>query len=195
MKPAFDKAQNTATKLLLQQDITSLHIDVRSLTLPDHIHIDSMQNFCALTGLPISELLREGSVIEGACVFRQYGHQIILYDDNIANEHRKHWGIAHELGHVLLDHRNDDRTAEIEAHFFAAQLIAPEIVLWELCRRKGRLSDSDLSTHFNLSFEAAVKRITTLSRRNTFNCTDIDKQLLRKFAPAIDRAMPRFLAS
>lgn len=193
MKPDFDKAQNAATKLLLKQDINSLFIDVRSFSLPEAVFIESMQNFCNVTGFPISEL--NSGHIDGACLLKQGKARIVLYDDNIINESRKHWGIAHELGHVFLNHTNDNRESEIEAHFFAAQLIAPEIVLWELCKRKGSLSDYDLPLYFNLSYEAATKRITTLRRRARYNYADIDKQLLQKFTPVINREFQQICAS
>ena len=53
MKPDFDRAQNTATALLVQQNLTSLHIDVRDFHLKPGIIIDSIQNFCRITGQPL----------------------------------------------------------------------------------------------------------------------------------------------
>lgn len=193
MKPDFDKAQNAATKLLLKQDISSLFIDVRNFHLPEAVYIESMQNFCNITDFPISEL--NSRHINGACLLKQGKARIVLYDDSIINESRKHWGIAHELGHVFLNHTSDNRESEIEAHFFAAQLIAPEIILWELCKRKGSLSDYDLPLYFNLSYEAATKRIATLRRRARYNYADIDKQLLQKFTPVINREFQQICAS
>lgn len=193
MKPDFDKAQNAATKLLLKQDINSLFIDVRNFSLPEAVFIESMQNFCDVTGFPISKLNNEH--IDGACLLKQGKARIILYDDSIVNNSRKHWGIAHELGHVFLNHTNDNRESEIEAHFFAAQLIAPEIVLLELCKRKGSLFGCDLPAYFNISYEAAAKRIATLSHRSTYNYADIDRQLLQKFTPIINREFRQICAS
>ena len=194
MKPDFDKAQNAATKFLLSQDIKSLYIDVRNFVLPSDVIIVSIQEFSRNTGFDSAELKRR-CIDGGACLVRDQGFNFIFYDDDIPNEQRKHWGITHELGHIFLEHTNDKRESEIEAHFFAAQLIAPEIVLWELYKRKGKLSDYDLFTHFNLSYEAASKRITTLNRRSGFNCADIDKQLLCKFTPIIDKEISHFLVS
>ena len=186
MKPDFEKAQNTATMLLLQQNVNSLYIDVRNFNLPAFITIDTMQNYAMLTGFPLC-MLRE-SQVDGSCVIKTGGRCIILYDDAVQNEQRKHWGIAHELGHIFLGHEDDSEKSEKEAHFFAAQIVAPEIVLMELCRRRGRLNDAEIYWYFNLSHEAAEKRLTTLLRRSTFNFADIDKQLLIKFIPLLARA-------
>lgn len=189
MKPDFDRAQNAATELLLQQDITSLCVDARNFVLPKDIIIDSMQNFSALSQYPISEL--RSRHIDGACLLRQGDYRIILYDDTISNEQRKHWGIVHELGHAYMNHTSDDKNAEIEAHFFAAQLVTPEIVLVEMCKRQGSLSAYDVYNNFNVSFQSAQKRIQTLQKRPCYNYSGIDRQLLEKFSPAIDEAIHR----
>lgn len=188
MKPDFDKAQDTATRLLLNQNIQSLYIDVRKFALPADYYIESMQNFCAATGLPISELHIKH--LDGACLIKQGPVRIILYDDTIANEQRKHWGIVHELGHAFLDHNNDEGVAEIEAHFFAAQIVMPEIVLCNLRSRCGGLNPQIISDTFNASLESSCRRIGTLSRRCWFNSSEPDKQLLSKFRPIIDKEFP-----
>lgn len=190
MKPDFEKAQNAATELLLGQNIDSLYIDARNFKLPSNIIIDSIQNFSQLTHYPLS--LLNTDKIDGALVLSQGNKKIILYDDDISNEQRKHWGIIHELGHIYLGHiylghTDDCKNSEIEAHFFAAQLVSPEIVLWDICRRKGQLTDTDIFTHFNLSYEASTKRIQTLSRRLRYNSAASDKELLNKFVPILDR--------
>lgn len=190
MKPDFDRAQNAATRLLLTQNIDSLYIDARNFTLPDGLIIDSMQNFCALGEVPIEKL--NLSCINGALFFQCAPYQLILYDDSIENEQRKHWGIIHELGHVVMKHPSDACTYEVEAHFFAAQLVAPEIVLIEIAKRQGSLSAYDIFSNFNMSYAAAEKRTHTLEQRPCYNSEEIDKQLLQKFLPIIDRAMPRF---
>lgn len=187
MKPDFNRAQNAATELLLKQTINSLYLDARNFILPDGIIIDTVQNFSELTQCPITEL--GIGLIDGACLLQQGSHQIILYDDTIRNEQRKHWGIIHELGHACLGHSCDDRKYEIEAHFFAAQLVSPEIVLVDICKRKGCITAYDLYTNFNLSLEAAQKRIRTLQQRPCYNYDDVDRQLLEKFSPVLDEAL------
>jgi hypothetical protein len=183
MKPDFDFAQNTATKLLLSQNISELFIDIRNFQLRSDIIIDTMQHYSVTTGVPLPEL--QECAIQGAITLSKYGKHLILYDDLVENERRKHWGIAHEVGHVYLDHANDSAKEEIEAHFFAAQVIAPEIVLIELSKRKCGINCLDLYNHFNLSLEAAQKRLQTLRNRGCWNSGDIDKALLSKYKPLI----------
>lgn len=185
MMPDFYKAQNAATELLLQQNIDSLYIDIRDFKLPNNITIDSLQNFCRLSGFPIAEL--EGSCIDGACLLVKEPHRIILYDNRIKNERRKNWSIGHELGHIYLNHKDDDRKSEIEAHFFTAQIVMPEIVLWEIYKRQERsLTVSDIYERFNASYEAAAKRLNTINKRQCFDSGSVNKRLLEKFKPILN---------
>lgn len=193
MKPDFEKAQNTATKILLQQNITGFFIDVRTFSTANNIIIDSMQNFCKLTGFSLSNFKK--NKMAGACLVKEDGCNIILYDDSMPNNARKHWGIAHELGHIVLDHTRDSRTEEIEAHFFAAQIVTPEIVLMEFAKRLGRLSATDLPYYFNISYEAACRRIGTLNRRCIYSSSQIDLQLLEKFSPLMHQITPHIYVS
>ena len=48
MQPDFHTAQITATKLLLKQNINSLHIDVRNFKFDKNIVIDSVQNYAKI---------------------------------------------------------------------------------------------------------------------------------------------------
>lgn len=193
MKPDFDRAQDTATALLLQQEINTLHIDVRNFHLPSNIIIDTIQNYCALTNTPVSNFNTKGH--GEAYTVRYEGKSIILYDDSISYEPRKHWGIAHELGHVYLGHTVDNREAEIEAHYFAAQLVAPEIVLYNMAWRQGHLYGYELPEHFNISWEAAEKRVSCLNRRYCYNYGENDKLLEARFAPILDKELytPRLI--
>ncbi len=185
MRPDFNRAQDTATALLVQQNLCSLYIDVRDFCLPANIIIDSVQNFCKCTGQSISDFSAKN--LDGACTIKRSGKSIILYDDDISYVPRKHWGIVHELGHVYLGHTSDDRNSEIEAHFFAAQIVTPEIVLINIAKRQGHLSLSDLTEHFNVSLESAEKRISCLNRKYSYNYGENDKLLEARFSPILDK--------
>ena len=186
MKPDFALAQDTATKLLLEQNIDNFFVDIRNFYLRDDIIIDTVQHYSGVTGVPLSSL--QCPDLQGAFTIKKYGKNIVLYDDDIPNERRKHWGIVHEVGHIYLGHKNDNQKEEIEAHFFAAQLLAPEIVLIELARLNHKISAMYIYDHFNLSYESAQKRIVTLRNRGCWNSGAIDKALLEKYKPLIHRS-------
>ena len=186
MEPNFSKAQSEATKLLLQQDLDSLHIDIRKFTFDKNIVIDSIQNYASIVNKPISNFVC--SEFSGCYVIKipSKDINIILYDDNEELEERKHWGIVHEVGHIYLNHTNDDRIEEIEAHYFAAQIVMPEIALVYMANHiKKAINPYILCYYYNCSFEAALRRIKTLSS-NVWSYTENDKKLLDNLKPLID---------
>ena len=192
-RPDFDKAQNVATDLLLAQTISTLHVNVTDLQFNRPIVIDSVQNFAQITNRPLSNFTCEQ--FNGACVVDYPRCSVILFDEQEDNPCRTHWGIAHESGHLYLGHQKDGDPEEIEAHFFAAQLLMPEIVLREIERRKGSISALEIADYFQVSYTSAYKRIETLNRRGCWSYADRDKKLLEKFMPYIEEKIFRLSKS
>ena len=187
MQPNFNRAQQEATKLLLKQSINNLRIDVRNFKFDKNIVIDSIQNYAKQVNRPISSFIC--AEFNGCCVLKSIDNNlnIILYDEREKNNERLHWGIVHEVGHIYLGHKKDDSTEEIEAHYFAAQIVTPEIALIYISKyKKQSISATDISSVFNCSLTSAEKRIKTLST-NIWSFTENDKKLLQKFKPLIDK--------
>lgn len=184
-RPDFDRAQNAATDLLLKQNIDGLYIDIRKFSFDRPIKIDSVQNYARITKRPVTDFICDK--FNGCCVVKHPRCSVILYDDSETNECRKHWGIVHEVGHIYLGHDQDQEVEEIEAHFFAAQIIMPECVIHGIASVTGRVTAYDVYSHFNASYESAQKRLNTFNRRGCWSCSDRDKQLLAKFRPYIDQ--------
>lgn len=183
--PDFAKAQDAATKLLLLQNISSLFIDVRKFIFDRNIIIDSIQNYSAIVNRPVADFVC--NQFSGCGLIKHpSGWNIILYDDSEVNQERKHWGIAHEIGHVYCDHEKDEAAEEIEAHYFAAQIVMPEIVLFEIARIQGSINAFDVYAYFNASMAACTKRINTMIKRNGYSSGKIDRALLQKFRPIIE---------
>ncbi len=82
------------------------------------------------------------------------------------------FSILHELGHHINNHDFSvtDSEAygkyEVETNYFTAQLLMPEQILRELQRRGSRITHEFLQEHFEVSYLAADKRITTLAKTN-----------------------------
>ena len=187
-RPDFDRAQNIATELLLQQHINSLFIDIRTFRFNKRIKIDSIQNFAQTVNKPITDFTC--NEFSGCCVILHPRCSLILYDDEEPNECRKHWGIVHEVGHIYLGHKTDGEKEEKEAHFFTAQIVMPEIVLHNIEDRCDGLYPEEISDMFNASFGSACKRLETFKRRGCFSSSQRDKMLLAKFRPLLDDIYP-----
>lgn len=185
MKPDFFKAQNEATKLLLKQNFNSLNIDIRNFEFDRNIKIDSIQHYAQIVNKKVSDFYCPE--LSGCLVLKisKFGLNLILYDDSEKNEKRKHWGIVHEVGHIYLNHTSDGNIEEIEANFFAAQIVTPEIVLIDFAKMQGgRLSSNDIHENFNCSIESSCKRINTL-KSNIWSYNAYDKRLSLKFKPIL----------
>lgn len=89
--------------------------------------------------------------------------------------------------HIYCGHSSDGQIQEIEANFFAAQVLMPEIVIYYVMYHylNNKLDYTNLMDMFNVSFDAANKRIATFSRKNFWNSSRNDKLLLSKFKPYI----------
>ena len=97
---------------------------------------------------------------------------LIYYNDlnpSIMKSNRYRWNIAHELGHVLLEHHkknnktrifrnqlNDEEYDELEAeaNYFAAYILFPHSIVAKL---KKRMNSSEISALFKISIRIAHK--------------------------------------
>lgn len=186
-RPDFGKAQDAATDLLLQQNINSLYIDVMTFQFDRRIIIDSVQHYAFITKRPVSDFTCDE--FSGCCLVKHPRCSIILYDNQETNNFHRHWGIVHEVGHLYLNHQKDEDIEEVEANFFAAQVIMPEIALYEMAKRQGFVSVNDILDNFNASLTSAQKRINTLRRKGFFSYSKRDKLLLNKLSPYIDEVL------
>jgi len=173
MKPDFDKAYQIANDVLLQSStISSIPFDP-ALHLKEETDIKLMKYLTAKRkyGLAVPDL---GS--DEALIVEDSGRFIIFYN-HLAYEPRKKWSITHEMGHFYLGHNLDFKNIseelrakqEIEANFFAAQLLMPDAVIWRLVELyQIDINPSFLENRFGVSNEAASKRIETLYKQFDF---------------------------
>jgi hypothetical protein len=127
----------------------------------------------------------------------EQGFYVTIYNGNFSIN-RIRWTLAHEIGHIVLGHFEFDETAllrggldgkkysilEIEAHTFAAELLAPTFIINNL----GKLKADLIKKICIISDEAASKRAKTLSKfKYSEKQSDIRQQFEYKFAPFLKR--------
>ena len=108
--------------------------------------------------------------------------------------------MLHEIGHYLLEHKlktenlNLYEKQEVETNYFAAQLLMPEQTLIEIQARGKRISTDFLVSSFQVSKEAARKRIETLNKikpeYRTRDEKEFDDLILLKYKMFLDSIMP-----
>lgn len=180
--PEFQKAKNAATNLLLYQDIHSLKIVPKEFDFGNSIILDTLQNYSNIVGCRVDDLTigtRYATIVKVSTTT-----SLILYNGEETNYQRMLWDISHELGHCYLNHWDDTDKSEVEANFFAAQLLMPEIVLDKMKQLFGELDEQFIMDYFNVNYTAAHKRIKNLSPlKRSYN--KLDYKLLMKFLPIL----------
>lgn len=131
----------------------------------------------------MEQLAQSRDIRDGVTLVRRRAgrtHYIVLYNAEVTNPRRRNFTLAHEVGHILLEHAGDGDPQEREADRFAAQLLLPRILVEQLVRLwEGTLSAADLSEMFCVSREAAGHRLRTLQSQVRY--TDDDHALLARF--------------
>ena len=165
-KPDIRKAMNAADELLLAAiAVTSFPYSVTDLI--EYTTDIQVRSFQYLNQKGVNPLAF-GS--KDALIFSYKGMTMMAYD-RMALKTRIRFSILHELGHFMLNHdmRPDIPRAlynkqEVEANYFAAQLLMPEQILGELRRRLVRLDRQAIKKYFGVSGEAADIRLGNLDQ-------------------------------
>ena len=198
-KPDFKKAYCMANEILIQSyAIERIPFDVKKhLREETDIELRKYRTAKRKFGVSVRDL---GS--DDALIVEQNGRYIIFYDE-FAYAPRMIWSIVHEMGHFYLGHNLNFKSIspeqyekqEVEANFFAAQLLMPDQIIWEMVDRYNfDITPSFLQQHFAVSNEAARKRIETLYKqfdyRNTRQAKENSDLIITKFGSFINSLKP-----
>lgn len=164
-KPDFGACTRKAYELLLFQEKIQFPVFVEKLSFGRKILFDTMEHYCQITGLPLSEMTGRGKMQDGYTL-KLPSLALILYSGGEENRCRRNWTLAHEVGHICLGHESDGEREEIEAHWFASELLMPRVLMEELWKEKECLSTKMVAEVFGVSFSAAEKRLQLWERRS-----------------------------
>lgn len=181
-KPNFKLCEKLATQLLAKQNLTSTKINVQNLKYNKTIIFDTIQNYARLTNTPIENFINQKTQLlsEGCCIpIPNDDLYIVLYNDKNQSDEHLNWTLAHEIGHIYLGHKYDSEIQEIEAHFFAAQLLMPEYIIF-MMSRLGNVTADDIYMLFNVSPIAARKRLNTYQKKAYITKHSFDEDIWQK---------------
>ena len=135
-----------------------------------------------------------------AAILTEYAGRLIIFYNQQDIQPRIRFSMLHEIGHYLLEHKlktenlNLYEKQEVETNYFAAQLLMPEQTLIEIQARGKRISTDVLVSSFQVSKEAARKRIETLNKikpeYRTRDEKEFDDLILLKYKMFLDSIMP-----
>lgn len=198
--PDYKKIYKIATEDILigSSSLMSLPIDMHKHIIEQtDIKLFSYQKAHEKYGLNIADMGSKDALIT------EIAGRFILFYKKYEDEHRNRWSYAHEIGHVYLEHELNVETIskerynlqEEEANIFAAQVLMPDLLLWELVDRGAELSIENLSKWFDVSARAAEIRLKTLNGQYEFRKYYAEKDyfelLMIKYGLFVDAIIPK----
>lgn len=122
-EPNFEKCTEVANKILGKQ--TKKVTRVRDLHYDKNIIFDSIQNYAIITNTPLENFLNDTQALsEGCCIsLEQRNVFIVLYNSEIQSKEKISRILAREVGHIYLEHKKTTPVEQIEADYFANQLL------------------------------------------------------------------------
>lgn len=130
--PDYFTATNKAYEILSQVYPFSLETDIfKVLNLFPNIAIRTYTDWAKKFGLSFEETLEYLSSEHGFTIRDRANHFQISYNDKKDFPTIK-FTLAHELGHIVMNHTKDDDIARKEASCFARNLLCPIPVIDEL---------------------------------------------------------------
>lgn len=134
--PDYKIATNTAYWAILNLDLKTLPIDVIYISKQfKNIKLKSYGEFCKKRGIDRNYFINNLASSDHGFTLRKESKGkvffIIMYNEFKDNEIIR-FTIAHELGHILLDHTKETPNANKEANCFARNLLCPIPIIEEL---------------------------------------------------------------
>lgn len=164
-RPEFENIRYKAYDLLLNQKNPYIGMNAKDVEIPGKsLVFSTLQEYSKITGVSMSDLTASGKITLGCHVNINDKIYVLLHNEDIYNEKCENWTNIHEIGHIYLSHDTNGDKEEIEAHFFAACFLMPDPVLRALESNGCEISQQLLVEYFNVSTEAANKKLDTLKK-------------------------------
>ncbi|WP_242363090.1 ImmA/IrrE family metallo-endopeptidase [Limosilactobacillus antri] len=144
----------------------------------DNLILIPYEKAAASENISIAELKDKVTHSDDAATLKRANKYFIFYNDNTLEKttERIRYSIIHELGHIALNHFQDNRTLltrsamsddeyeklEVEANFFAAEFLSPKALI------SPRWGVKEIQAVFRVSKDSATKTQQFISRNSWF---------------------------
>lgn len=191
--PRYGDIAKIAREFIIEQDIRSLPVDPFLIARQNNWKIEKASEVARDMNISINHLMQDIlNTKDGIAIYcPKTDEYCILYNDKIKTPGRIRWTMMHEIGHIVLNHLDNENTAiakgtlseeeyvvfEKEADFFASLVLAPPIVLHNLNIQ----SPKEIKNICQLSAEASFYRYDYYTRWKTFAPVEEDQSVLKNF--------------
>jgi len=188
MKPNYDLAVSESIRTLQDFGYNEVPIKVGIVlrALRRTIKVQSYSSFSQKHGISIDEIVEYFESDLGACAYNHKREQyIVYYNDTKQKVGLARFTIAHELGHIFLEHHNKANTNvllrkgisqslysvfEKEANCFARNFLAPYPLVTMMTEIGSPLAQDEIMEGFNISYDASINRLRFL-KLDSYRCT------------------------
>lgn len=180
----FKQTEVLAKELRMLQTTSNLSLDVLSMEFDRYVYFDSFENYSKICDVPLNVLTMNGKLKDGYTIRIKKNVNVVLYHEENKGTPRLNWTLAHETGHIYLNHDTDGEIQEIEANQFAAELLMPTPIITKLAR-KISLTPRIIAKTFLVSEDAASRKVGSLSRGGV-GSSYLVKEILDKYKQPLD---------
>lgn len=130
--PDYYRATNAAYDLLIRQDILELPVNLNKFLylFRQHTRLITYSQMAARFNMTV-EYYKRIAPSEFGFTMKKGGRNYILYNEE-KGYYTNRFTIAHEIGHITLEHKIDNTVSRREANCFARNLLCPVPVIDEL---------------------------------------------------------------
>lgn len=191
----YQQARDASWKILLDCGVDSLPVDVLDVARQLGVRVFSYEQGARI--IQRHKLQRIAERTDGFSLV-VCGSPMVFFNAGTSRQ-RARFTIAHELGHICLNHLEwnrptvvnrepgpHDNPRETAANQFAARLLAPACVLWALDIH----TPEDIARLCDISLPAArfrADRMAELYRRQRFLTSPLEREVYQQFQPFIRR--------
>lgn len=196
----YDFAVESAYDFILEQEINALPVDPFKICKSNNWKLEKASEIaydlnCSVEYLLEKKLRTKDGIVIYSPTTDEYS---IIYNDTMRNQDRIRWTIAHEIGHIVLNHLSSSQTSllrnelsdskyssyEKEADCFAGILMAPPIILNRLNLDKYY----QIQQVCKLSYHASISRCDYIKKFYSFErFNDYSECILSQFKKFINK--------
>lgn len=182
-KPDYGRATNSAYEFLISQNVDLPFIDVFELIMSlTNVKLHTYSECAAKCGCSTEYFKRHYASSEHGFTITDGNKSIICYNE-LKDEKTIKFTIPHELGHIVLKHKEDDTVANKEADCFARNILCPIPIV-----DKYGLSTKTEYTHFFGISEIMAEPAILYYPNDSYYITESNYAKLRNMIDArIDR--------
>ena len=159
-KTRFELATTLAYQCLLARNVRTLPVSPESMLRNcANTRLLTVEQAAEALGQPLEWIEKDVSVAEAWTYNLRdengQPHYIVIVNRDV-HPARLNFNLAHELGHILLEHRGGNQNEEWEADCFAMHLLCPAPVVRQMMNRRGRVWAEQVAAQCFVSVSAVM---------------------------------------